>query len=1141
MPRLVCPSQDELSAFNLGVLPEDTLEEIAAHLESCTTCEVAVEALDRVSDPVVLSLRTLSGIPSDATSSSGTLNPPSCVGDYEILSELGHGAMGIVFKAWHTQLHRVVALKMLLSGEFAHDDYRARFRAEAESVARLQHPNIIQIFDIGEWRATEISPPVPYFTLEYVDGGSLSQVLAGRPWSADQSARWLLTLARAVHYAHGQGIVHRDLKPSNVLMTADGQLKLCDFGVAKQLSGTDLKTLGGLLVGTPEYMAPEQADGRGQLAGPASDVYALGAILYTALTGRPPFQSTSLLDVLEQVRNREPVSPRRLQPSIPRDVETICLKCLNKDARRRYASASALADDLERFLTGLPIQARPVGLFELGWKWAQRSPAVAALSTAVLLVSVLAFALVLWQWRRAEGKARDEAEAKQTAERARRVAVEEQSELALNQGLSLCDQGEVGHGLLWLVRSLALATEAGTESLDRAIRINLAEWRQQLSRPQGRVGHGSPILGLAFSLDGKTLVSVGKGHNIRTWGVPSFQELGSPLVNPDFTSHRWVSRVLFHPETPHIMVTADEEGRVFVWDVQARSLVGKPLIHPAGHVVWGMAFTSDGQRLVTCCDDGITRCWNFATRELVGEPIRHSEQVGFYTLALSPDGRRLVTGGKDCRAVLWDLETGKSIGTELVHNAPVHTLAFCSDGERIVTGTRDGKLHVWDAGSSRVVDLPPQGTSITSMAASPDGRTVATGTAGGIVRLWDCSMLGQVGPTYKFSSPVTGLAFHPDGHSLAIGLDSGSLEIWGVPRSLALGHPIKMNQPLHSVFFSKNGSSLLTCASKGAQWWDLHDGQRLGPLMHSARYEPVGTVASTDGRRTYEVVDWVESAALSPDRHELAFARWSGDEGRVRGRVEIWEADSRNRLRVSTEQPTPLVGVVYSPDGKWLLTWEAGPKTALLWNATTLRDPRPILRSLERPLQQAVFSADGKILLLASRDMVARLWDPISDREINPEQAMRHGYPVTAVAFDAQGSRMATGCQDGAVRVWGTPYGKLLQDVRGNAGEVVGVTLSPDGKTLLTASHDGTARFWDAQSGRQLGPPRRHTDAVLCAAFHPDGKSVATGTKEGTAQRWRVPVPPEEGSVSQIRHWVEIQTNLQLDELGAVHPLAGTP
>src|SRR5262249_31562684 len=315
---------------------------MAAHLEQCSRCEAAAETLDYLSDPVVAAYRR-----SAAVNPSAGAAAPRHVGDYEILEELGRGGMGVVYKARHIRLQRVVALKMLLVGSFADRDRLRRFRAEAEAVARLQHPNIVQIYEVGEYDEDQPEPR-PYFTLEFVDAGSLADRLKGGPQSPHQIAAWLEPLARAVAYAHQKGIVHRDLKPSNILLarapaaTPEPTLampaspandlgpssfvpKICDFGVAKLLAGSDVHTLSGRLVGTAEYMAPEQAEGKGAV-GPAADVYSLGAVLYAALTGRPPFQGTSALATLGQVKSQEPVPPRRLQPLVPRDLETICLK-----------------------------------------------------------------------------------------------------------------------------------------------------------------------------------------------------------------------------------------------------------------------------------------------------------------------------------------------------------------------------------------------------------------------------------------------------------------------------------------------------------------------------------------------------------------------------------------------------------------------------------------------------------------------------------------------------------------------------------------------------------------------------------------------------------------------------------------------
>jgi tetratricopeptide (TPR) repeat protein len=326
---------------------------------------------------------------------------PPVIPGYEILGELGHGGMGIVYKARHLPLNRLVALKMILAGAHADPEQLARFHVEAETLAGLQHSNIVQLYAVGSYRNC------PYFSLEYVDGGNLDDRIAGQPWRPDEAARMVETLARAMHSAHLRGIVHRDLKPANVLLTRDGVPKITDFGLAKRLEEAG-QTQSGVIMGTPAYMAPEQALGLTKQVGPAADIYALGAILYELLTGRPPFWASTTIDTLIQVQTSEPVRPRRLVPRLPRDLETICLKALNREPVKRYVSAEALAEDLRRFRAGEPITARPVGVVERGVKWARRRPAGAALvALCGLLVAGLTvggFWLADYERRRADAE-----------------------------------------------------------------------------------------------------------------------------------------------------------------------------------------------------------------------------------------------------------------------------------------------------------------------------------------------------------------------------------------------------------------------------------------------------------------------------------------------------------------------------------------------------------------------------------------------------------------------------------------------------------------------------------------------------------------------------------------------------------------
>ncbi len=413
-----CPSESRLIAFLLGEMSLVESDNLIEHLEVCPLCETAADRLEQLTNSVVAAVRR-GGIAQDkkvlrrgqtatrrpevslgsdrSRSSWGAAHPE--IPGYEMIRKLGQGGMGTVFEARHLQLGRRVALKVVsIAADAAHD----RFLTEAESIAALRHPNIVQLFEVGEHEG------LPFVTLELVEGGSLDQVLAKGPQSPCNAALFARSLALALAHAHAQGIIHRDLKPANVLLAPPlekgGPLipKVTDFGIAKRIGDDDGLTRDGDLLGTPAYMSPEQASGELGRIGPASDIYGLGVILYEMLTGRVPFRGIDVVDTLLLVRTQEPVPPRRLNPSLPRDIETICLKCLEKDPQRRYTSADDLASDLARWLEGRPIFARPVGSAERLRLWAGRRPAIAGLLATIMLVTGVGFSAVVVQWRRAE-------------------------------------------------------------------------------------------------------------------------------------------------------------------------------------------------------------------------------------------------------------------------------------------------------------------------------------------------------------------------------------------------------------------------------------------------------------------------------------------------------------------------------------------------------------------------------------------------------------------------------------------------------------------------------------------------------------------------------------------------------------------
>ena len=693
MTRTTCITPDELKAFQSGGLPETELTEVAEHLDACPQCEAAARLMDSVPDPVTSAYRQSAR----AGLAPATPPPPTRIGQYEILREVGRGGMGVVYQARHERLQRIVALKMMVRGEFAELDERARFRAEAEAVARLQHPNIVQLFEAGEHEGGD-GLSRPYFTLEFVEGDLLSARLGGRPQSPSQAAAWVETLARAVHYAARSG--NRPSRPQAFKRHPDQ-------GRAAQAVRLRYRQAPGR-IGRQNAERHSAGDGRihgagaGSRAGthrPGGRHLFPGAILYTALTGRPPFQGTQALLTLEQVRTHDPVPPRRLVPLVPRDLDTICLKCLQKEPANRYPDALALADDLHRFLAGEPIVARPVSGWERFWKWAKRRPALAGLIALSLGVLLLGFpgAVVLWlraasAFREADG-ARGELE---SAVYAGRIALADHAYQA--------NQVSAAQGLLE-----RCAPEPGRPDLRHW------EWNYLDRLCHAELGpsmvHDGPadawIFAVGFSPDGKYLVSAA--------GLPGGLLAGFPL-NADY----------FMPGSAKIWETAT--GRCLA------ALEG----HPAA--VRGAAFSPDGRWLATGSVDGTVLLWDGATfAKHSSTPLKGK---GFFGLAFAPDSESLAIASETA-ITIWDMKNSRQRQVLSGHyHGSTLPLAFSPDGRRLVVGhtIRDKKsvVSIWDVQTGKELpnQLPVRQTN--SLALSPDGRLIALAFEGdSSIEVWD--------------------------------------------------------------------------------------------------------------------------------------------------------------------------------------------------------------------------------------------------------------------------------------------------------------------------------------------------------------------------------------------------------------------
>jgi WD40 repeat protein/serine/threonine protein kinase len=1160
MTPLLCPSDADLAAFHRGELPAADLDRVADHLEHCPACEAKLREYDRESDPALAALRRPPGEPDtephpDPAHFAPTpvhmelrqpvipALPPEVPG-YDLLELLGQGGMGLVHKARHRALKRLVALKRLRASS---DWDRERFRREAEAVARLQHPNIVQIYDFGEHQGQ------PYLALEYVEGGTLAQLIAGKPQPARPAAELARTLARAMQYAHERGVVHRDLKPANILLkTAPGKPpkdtvrdvytttsllafvlsttpKIADFGVAKCLDVAG-QTVEGDVLGTPSYMAPEQARGRTGKVGPAADVYALGAILYELLIGRPPFDADHPLETIRQVFDDDPVPPSRLQPRLPRDLETIALKCLQKDPARRYATAAALADDLDRFLDGRPILARPASPWERLWRATRRQPRQALQAAAAAGLLLAGLALLTWQWGQAVTARQAALDYARAEQQARRLAERREARLAFDRGTASCEQGEVGRGLLWLAHGLELADRAGAEEMDAPLRVNLATWARQVAEARLEVVHPGGIRAAAYSPDGRLVATAGEDGLVHVWSARTGAPVGAPLPQSDLplptaviaAVGRSAPSLAFTPEGHLLVGGGDDVARL--WEVpgpdRPAQLVLK-LQHPGaadGNYVWDVAVRPDGQRFLTAHEDGRARLWDASTGKLLRE-LPHGERSLYAVAFLPNDGRLVLTAGREGGVRVWEAESGRPDGWLTPEWLPVYRLAVSADGRTALTGS-DHAAQLWDVRSRRPLGRAlPHTARVEAVAFSPDGQLCATGDDAGYVRLWQVATRQPVGPLLRHDDQVRALrSLSPDGRRLAVGGLDGRLRFWDVPGLPTIGPALPFPRPVHTVALSADGAWLLTASEAEAQ---LCRADRPAHPVQTFRLDQQA----------------ITCAALSSDGRRIAAGGWKGG-------FQVWDRDT-GPLGKALTLSAGVQEVVFSPDGNGLLasTVYAGrvPPTLRRW-AVGDSGVRELAWSDAVPRPRcAAFHSGGRLLMIGCDDRKVRFFDWSSGRPDGA--AVELPEAVTAVAFSPGGHLAAAGCRDGSLHLIDVEARRTFGPRFGHRDQVEALAFSPEGRTLVAGGMDRLARFWDVLSGLPLGNPLRHEDAVLTIAFHPDGQSpdgqsVWTGGRDQALVRWRAPAAPVPGTPEHVRHWAEVLSGQEMDADGAFRTLS---
>jgi len=1145
-----CPAEHDLRGFAMGRLEAARIDDIGDHLECCDSCSAKVAAIEGEADELIGKLgpqasttgSILDSLPIDTAMERDQrdlhspaarfpirLNCPHCqnpisvvegsnaqdavcpacgstiridhdrqltwspdrlptLGKFELLRSVGHGAFGTVYRARDTELGRIVAVKVPRSGRFTSPEDEQQFIREARTAGQLSHPGIVPIFEVGKYES------FPFIVAEFVEGVTLADALSTRRFSFSKAARLLAEVSETIQFSHDQGITHRDLKPSNIMLQPlgmsvdDFRPRVMDFGLAHREGGEVTIHRDGCILGTPAYGSPEQLSEDSRVIDARTDVYSLGVILYEMLTGELPFRGT-LRMLIYQVLNDEPRAPRRLNDRIPRDLETICLKCLQKDPNRRYPTAKALADDLRRYLAGEAILARPIGLVEKAQKWVRRQPMVASLIAAVFCSLTLGIVAASFFALRAQAFAvnaeQEKLRADQRAIEAQQSAVfaEEQRKLAVEAGDKAREESLSSKRHLY-VTSMNLIPPAWEVGNVKRIKQLLDSqrpestggtdfrgfewyywWRQCHKYEMSLPGHGSALC-VAVSKDIKGIVVGSKAGFIHCW-----EPVSGELLHKIQVGDQPVTAVAIYGD---LIGAPGPSNSVGLWDFKTGEL--KKSFPSQAAPVADLAFNGTGKWLLTGSEDGALKLWDVATglevRQLAKSesPVTHvaysrtggivasvteaggkvtvlNDQTGEVVAAVkkfgsisaidfSPNGKLLAVAclfGSEDRVEIYDTTTGEKTNAWRGHgDASVGAIAFLSDGT-LATAATDETVKVWTAAGKNTMTFRGHLAGITAIA--KNCNRVFSASIDGTARVW----YGESQPTrelHGFGCDVRTIAFSPDSKHVA-----------GTAR------------------------------------------------------DNVVKIMEVDSKRTHKVLSGhaKQVLALSYNREGTLLATGSED-----ATVRIWELGSDAPPREITEHKGPVVAAEFSADGSRLLT-ASHDGLAIIWDVKSLR-PLKVFEGHRGCVVYATWSPDGEwVASIGGATVDERRFAPASMIVWNSHN-LEHRFPPRSTIASKQLRHSIAFSPNGLWIAYLSPYAKeslLVLDAK--TGEVVHAIADPGSETGFTVTFDPTSQriaagslattsIWDVETGLEVIPDLRFTDAwTLCLKFSPDGKRLAAG------------------------------------------------
>ncbi|WP_010585125.1 WD40 repeat domain-containing serine/threonine-protein kinase [Schlesneria paludicola] len=1007
---------------------------------------------------------------------------------YELIEEIGRGGMGVVYKSRQNSLGRLVAIKTLPGSRWGMSGYADRLRQEAAGLSRVNHPNVVKIIDVVE------TPEAAAIVLEYVEGESLADRMKRGSISPDDAASIAFELATTMIAVHACGLLHRDIKPANILLDLRGAIKLADFGLVKEAGRVSGLTETGACFGTAFYMAPEQASGRPTDV--RTDVYAIGATLYEMLSGRPPFVGVSTLDILEQVQHRDPLALRVLNPKIPRDLETICLRCLEKEPDRRLANAAKLADELDRFRRRLPILSRPIGPFERVRRWCRRRPAVASLIGLTFLSAAAIVTLLVTN---------------------NRNLTEYNLDLThLNQHLKkLIDELDKSASAAKVLQHRAEAHERQTQDALYAADINRAALAWQHDNTRGMI----TLLDRHLPANGRI------DQRGFEWWLLYRRAHRSHVKLLDIGTAQYL---LAYTPDQRLMVAAGFDAVVRIFD-PSTGIIWKQIATDQLEVN-GVAFSPNGKDLATAGDDGTIRIWDLenATERL--RLVSHHRKA--FQLVYTTDGSQIISCGDDPIIYRLDARTGAEVSTLTGHQRDVQTLVLTDEGQTLVSAGNDRTVRFWNLKTNEQTRLMTSPGEIDTAIPVPDQNLLIMGNSLGFIQTIDLRN-AQVISSTKHLDKIGALALHPNRSLLAAGDASGQIRLRRLSATGELSEEgfepwHAHNKLIYALAWSPDGSKLISAGRDGRviSWslaaiesaekseFELECRRRICLIPHST-----SLLVRTPENHLMRW-DWMSQSKISESTSEKLYHVATSADGKLFAAVNMHPLDGRTegitvyQLPANRQHPLDQSPIAYwtcqgdlsnpriSMDGKsvavsrWYQEVPGQDADHMVWilrlpdsgkRQTPDSDNVPEIRSAERiPVpfaKDSEFSRDGTRLGLITR-MGLVMWD-LKEKRILWEASNN---TTSSVAFSPDGALVAVAGHDRMLQLLNATDGSVRFQSTDHQGPISCLTFSPDSRVLVSGTNDGTLKFWHVTSGQELFEMAYPGFDVQRLGFTDDGK-----------------------------------------------------